>query len=47
MRTTIKDQIIEQVDRLDDIQRRLTAPEGIPGRDLLRFARAIDRVDLE
>lgn len=55
MSTTIRDQIIEQVDRLDETQRlrlldfarRLTAPEGTPGRDLLRFAGAIDRADLE
>ncbi len=55
MSTTIRDQIIEQVDRLDgtqrqqllDFARRLTAPEGTPGRDLLRFAGAIDPSDLE
>ncbi|MGH9376873.1 MAG: hypothetical protein ACRD1J_12035 [Terriglobia bacterium] len=55
MSTAIRDQIIKQVDRLDDTQRqqlldfarRLTAPAGTPGRDLLRFAGAIDPADLE
>ncbi len=55
MSTTTRDRIIEQVDRLDDTQRqqvldfarRLTAPEGTPGRDLLRFAGAVDPADLE
>jgi hypothetical protein len=55
MGTTIKDRIIEQVDRLDDGQRqqvldfarRLTAPKGTPGRDLLRFTGSIDPADLE
>ncbi len=55
MSGTLKDQIIQQVDRLDETQRhqplafarRLTAPEGMPGRDLLRFAGSTDRADLE
>ncbi len=55
MSQTVKDQIIEQVDRLDDPRqrqvldfvRRLRAPEGTPGRDLLRFAGTIDPGDLE
>jgi type I restriction enzyme, R subunit len=44
-----------QVDRLDDSQRqpvldfarRLMAPEGTPGRELVRFAGTIDPADLE
>ena len=55
MSTTIKDQIIEQVDRLDETQRerllqyarRMAAPGGTPGRELLRFAGTVDRADLE
>lgn len=55
MSTTIKDQIIEQVDRLDEAQRerllefarRIAASAGTPGRDLLRFAGTIDSADLE
>jgi hypothetical protein len=55
MSTTIRDQIIEQVDRLDDTRqqpvldfaRRLTESEGTPGRDLLRFAGIIDPADIE
>jgi hypothetical protein len=55
MSQTVREQIIVQVDRLDETQRRqlldfarrTTAPEGTPGRDLLRFAGAIDRADLE
>jgi hypothetical protein len=52
---TSKDQIIEVVERLGDAQRqrvldfarRLTKPEGTLGRDLVRFAGAIDPADLE
>jgi hypothetical protein len=55
MSQTIKEQIIEQVDRLDDSRqqqvldfaRRLTAPAGTPGRNLLQFAGSIDPADLE
>ncbi len=55
MSRTIREEIIEQVDRLDDPQRwrvldfarRLTAPAGTPGRNLLRFVGSIDPVDLE
>jgi len=55
MSQTIKNQIIEQVDRLDDSRqqqvldfaRRLTPPAGTPGRDLLQFAGCIDLADLE
>jgi hypothetical protein len=55
MNQGIREQIIEQIDRLDEAQRqkllsfarRLMAPEGAPGRDLVRFAGTIDRADLE
>jgi hypothetical protein len=55
MSITLKDQIIEQVDRLDEAQcqrllefaRRIAVPAGTGGRDLLRFAGTIDPVDLE
>ncbi len=55
MSQTVKDKIMEQVDRLTDPQqrqvldfaRRLAAPSGVPGRDLLRFAGSIDPADLE
>jgi len=55
MGTSIRDQIIEQVDRLNEPQqrqllelaRRLAAPEGTPGWKLLRFAGSIDPADLE
>jgi hypothetical protein len=51
---TVKDEIIEQVDRLDaphqrrvlDFARRLTEPTGTPGRNLMRFAGCIDPADL-
>jgi hypothetical protein len=54
MSRTIKDEIIQQVDRLDGPQRRklldfargLTVPQGTPGRELLMFAGAIDQGDL-
>ena len=55
MSNTIKEQIIEQVDRMDDSRqrqvldfaRRLIAPAGTPGRNLLHFAGSIDPVDLD
>jgi hypothetical protein len=55
MSNTVKEQIIEQVDRLDDPQRRLvlgfarqlTAPAGTPGRNLMSFVGSIDPADLE
>jgi len=51
---TVKDEIIEQVDRLDtphqrkvpDFARRLTEPTGTPGQNLMRFAGSIDPADL-
>ncbi len=54
MNATIRDQIIEQVDHLDDPQRleilnfagRLTAPGGTPGQRLLHFAGSIPPADL-
>jgi hypothetical protein len=54
MSETVKDRIIEQVDRLDDPRRRLVldfatrlaSPAGSPGSDLLRFAGSIDSADL-
>lgn len=55
MSQTIKEQLLEQVDRLDDsgqkrvldFARRLAVPPGTPGRDLLHFAGSIDPTDLE
>jgi hypothetical protein len=55
MSQKIRDQIVEQVDRLNDPQqlqllefaRRLTVPAAVPGRDLLRFEGSIDPGDLE
>ena len=55
MSQTIREQIIEQVDRLDDPQRRqvldfarrLTAPAGTPGQHLLHLAGSIPPADLE
>ena len=55
MSATIRDQIIEQVDRLDgprrlqvlNFARRLAAPAGTPGQNLLHFAGSIPRADLE
>ncbi len=55
MSRTIREQIIEQVDRLEDPQRRqvldfaqrLTTPAGTPGRNLMRFVGSIDPADLE
>jgi hypothetical protein len=52
---TVKDEIIEQVDRLDpphqrkvlDFSRRLIEAVGTPGKSLLRFAGSIDPADLE
>jgi len=55
MSQNIRDQIVEQVERLDapqqrqvlDFVRRLAAPVGVPGRELLRFSGSIDLADLE
>jgi len=55
MSQKIRDQILEQVDRLNDPQqrqllefaRRLAALAAVPGRDLLRFSGSIDQGDLE
>jgi hypothetical protein len=55
MSQTIKDKIIEQVDRLDeyrrkqvlDFARRLTAPSGTPGHSLMDFVCSIDPADLD
>ena len=55
MPKTIKDEIIEQVERLEvpqqrkvlDFARGLRTPAGTPGRELLRFAGSIDPSDLE
>ena len=55
MTKTVKDEIIEQVERLDDphqrkvldFARRLTKPAGTPGKNLLRFAGCIDPADLD
>jgi hypothetical protein len=52
---TIKDEIIDQVARLDvpeqqkvlDFARRLTVPAGTPGRDLMPFAGSIEPADLD
>ena len=55
MTKTLKDEIIEQVDRLDspeqlkvlDFARRLNGPAGTPGQNLMRFTGLIDAVDLD
>lgn len=55
MTKTVKDAIIEQVDRLDTPQQRkvldfvryLAVPAGTPGRDLMRFVGCIDPADLD
>lgn len=55
MNQTIREQIIEQVDRLDDhrrkqvldFARRLAAPSGAPGRTLMDFVGSIDPADLD
>jgi len=55
MTKSVKDEIIEQVDRLDaphqrrvlDFARRLSEPTGTLGKDLMRFAGCIDPVDLD
>jgi hypothetical protein len=55
MPRTIKEEIIQQVDRLDpphqrkvlEFVRGLGVPRGTPGRELLKFAGAIDQRDLE
>ncbi len=54
MTKPLKDEIIEQVDRLDapqqrrvlDFARRLTAAPAVPGRELLRFAGSFPPPDL-
>jgi hypothetical protein len=55
MPRTIKDEIIQRIDRLDapqqrkvlDFARGLSVSLGTPGRELLKFAGAIDQPDLE
>ena len=55
MTKTVKEEIIEQVDRLDtprqrkvlDFARSLKASAGTPGRDLMHFVGAIDPADLD
>ncbi|MGO9270547.1 MAG: hypothetical protein ACLQOO_09895 [Terriglobia bacterium] len=55
MSQKVRDQIVEEIDRLNDPQqrqllefaRRLAAPAARPGRDLLRFSGSIDPGDLE
>ncbi len=55
MTKTVKEEIIDQVNRLDapqqqkvlDYARRLTVPAGTPGRDLMRFVGSIDSADLD
>lgn len=55
MSQTLKEQIIQQVDRLDDVRqrqvldfaKRLAALPSAPGRDLLRLAGSIDLRDLD
>lgn len=55
MGDAVKDQIIEQVDRLDEAQRRqvlefarkLAPVSGVPGRSLMRFAGSINALDLD
>jgi hypothetical protein len=52
---TVKDEILEEVARMDgprqqkvlDFARRLTAPAGTPGRELMRFVGSIDTADLD
>jgi hypothetical protein len=52
---TVKDEIIDQVDRLAapqqrkvlDYARRLTMPARTPGRDLMHFVGSIDPADLD
>ncbi len=55
MNRTVKDEIIEQIERLDDRERRqvleftrrLASSPAVPGRDLLRFAGSIPPSELE
>ena len=55
MTKSVKEEIIDQVDRLDapqqqkvlDFARRLRVPAGTPGRDLMRFVGCIAPADLE
>lgn len=55
MGKTLKDEIIEQVERLEapqqrqvlDFARGLDTPRGTPGRELLHFAGSISPADLD
>jgi hypothetical protein len=55
MSQTTREQIIEQVDRLDDhrrqqvleFARRLVTPHGTPGKSLTPFIGSIDQADLD
>jgi hypothetical protein len=55
MSQNIRDQIVEEVERLNapqqrqvlEFARRLAGPAGVPGRELLRFSGSIDLADLE
>jgi hypothetical protein len=55
MSQNIRDQIVEEVERLNapqqrqvlEFARRLAGPPGVPGRELLRFSGSIDLADLE
>ncbi len=55
MSRTVKDKIIEQVERLSepqqrqvlDFARRLGSPAGVAGKDLLRFVGSIETDDLD
>ena len=55
MSQMIRDQIVEQIDRLNDPQqrqllefaRRLATSAAVPGQNLLRFSGSIDPGDLE
>ena len=49
MSRTIREQILDdpQGEEVLDLARRLTAPAGTPGRNLLRFVGSIDPADLE
>jgi hypothetical protein len=55
MSQTVRDKIIEQVDRLSDSQQRqvlnfaerLSARSGVSGQDILRFAGSTSLADLE
>ena len=55
MSRTLKDEIIQEVGRLDaprqrkvlDFARALSMPDGTPGRELLKFAGTIEQWDLD